>query len=74
MSKNEPKSFIITPEIHGWFVDAVTAKGGTFLQGDGKGKFHFELDGVAYAVTIVKPSGPLADLSGKDKVTKPTEA
>ena len=69
MSKNEPPS-LPSPEIHGFFVDAVTAKGGTFLQGDGKGQFHFEVNGAAYSVVITKPTAPLKDLSGKDKITK----
>lgn len=70
MSKNEPKSFLITSDIEGWFIAAVVDAGGVLLQNSGKGQFHFELDNVAYAVTVVKPAGPLQDLSGKDKITK----
>lgn len=71
MSKNEPASIPASPEAHGWLVDAITAKGGKFIQGDNAGRIWYEHKGITYAVNFSEPRGPLPDLTGKKKISTP---
>lgn len=74
MSKAAPEQKPVDAETHGWLVDAIVSKGGTFLQGNGNGVFHFEKGGKAYTLSVTEPQGPLQDLSGKDHVHVEKEA
>lgn len=73
MSNNPSKHAPVSPEVHGWFVDAITAAGAQFLQGNSSGAFHVSHLGTAYTVIVTEAKGPLQDLSGKDHLHVETE-
>lgn len=74
MSKNEPASKPVDAKAHGFLVDAITAAGGAFIQGDGAGRIWYEQGGKAYAVVLTEPQAPLPDLTGKKKISTPAPA